>query len=336
MAEVATESEPRVKLAEDSEEESGEEEVEDEAEIQRKLALMKKRGSRASVTAEPTDVDDNWTPPVNPKTDAQVDIVKSAMSKSFLFSSIMQDVKLVGQIVGAFAGPHTYEAGAQVISQGDMVSSGEPGLFIIESGTLDVFKKPEGGYTGLGTKVFAYDSMGQSFGELALLYNAPRAATVQASSSSVLWSIDRDTFNNCVIAGYRAQREKTAGFLRSVEIFSCLKQDELDRVLDIVKLKTFQQGESIIEKDSLGTEFFVLHEGTAIASVNGASVKDYAPGSYFGELALLEKARRKADVVATVTPTVVAVIDSDSFTSLLGNVHDLMKERAKSYEPLPA
>jgi len=261
--------------------------------------------------------------------------LKAAMGKSFMFSSIMQDSKLLTQIIDAFEGPRSYEPGAPVINQGYMVSSGEPGLFIIESGTLDVFKMSEG-HPPPGIKVFAYDSMGQSFGELALLYNAPRAATVRASSDCVLWSIDRDTFNNCVIGGYRALREKNAGFLRSVEIFSCLTPDELERILDIMKLRTFQTGESIITKDSIGDEFFVLNDGTAVASVSGATVKEYLPGNYFGELALLDKSLRKADVVATATPTIVAVIDSESFTSLLGNIHELMKERAKAYEPLPA
>ena len=39
---------------------------------------------------------------------------------------------------------------------------------------------------------------GDVFGELALLYNAPRAATITADSASALWVLDRNTFNHIV------------------------------------------------------------------------------------------------------------------------------------------
>lgn len=35
---------------------------------------------------------------------------------------------------------------------------------------------------------------GQSFGELALLYNAPRSASIQCLEDTSFWAIDRKTF----------------------------------------------------------------------------------------------------------------------------------------------
>jgi len=41
---------------------------------------------------------------------------------------------------------------------------------------------------------------GEAFGELALLYNAPRAATITSLENSKLYSLDRNTFN-CIVKG---------------------------------------------------------------------------------------------------------------------------------------
>jgi cAMP-dependent protein kinase regulator len=49
---------------------------------------------------------------------------------------------------------------------------------------------------------------GEAFGELALLYNAPRAATIIAKTECVLFSLDRQTFNHIVKDSAAKKREK--------------------------------------------------------------------------------------------------------------------------------
>lgn len=48
--------------------------------------------------------------------------------------------------------------------------------------------------------LFHYKNLlkGEAFGELALLYNAPRAATIIAKTKSVLFALDRECFNHIV------------------------------------------------------------------------------------------------------------------------------------------
>jgi len=77
---------------------------------------------------------------------------------------------------------------AEVIKQGE---NGDV-LYLVDSGTLDCFKSQNGNDEMV--KVRDYKS-GDAFGELALLYNAPRAATIIATSECLLWSLDRETFN---------------------------------------------------------------------------------------------------------------------------------------------
>jgi cAMP-dependent protein kinase regulator len=61
---------------------------------------------------------------------------------------------------------------------------------------------------------------GEAFGELALLYNAPRAATIHANINSVLWSLDRNTFNHIVKDAAAKKRERYDDFLKNVKILA--------------------------------------------------------------------------------------------------------------------
>lgn len=68
---------------------------------------------------------------------------------------------------------------------------------------------------------------GDAFGELALLYNAPRAATISCDkNNSVLYRLDRETFNAIVKEASSKKREKYESFLASVDILKTMEPYE--------------------------------------------------------------------------------------------------------------
>jgi len=84
-----------------------------------------------------------------------------------------------------------FKSGETVINQGDQGDC----LYLIDNGNLDCYKtfvKEE------GQKWLKLYYPGEAFGELALLYNAPRAATIIAKTDCILWALDRETFNHIV------------------------------------------------------------------------------------------------------------------------------------------
>lgn len=85
----------------------------------------------------------------------------------------------------------TYKDKDVVIKQGD---DGEE-LFIVQEGNLTCSKLFEGKTEETFLKEY---QPGEVFGELALMYNAPRAASIYSKGDSTLLSVDRDTFNHIV------------------------------------------------------------------------------------------------------------------------------------------
>lgn len=83
------------------------------------------------------------------------------------------------------------KAGEKLMTRGQEVADDEPGLFVTKSGKLDVYVPGEDGEEKC---VFSYANSGELVGELAVLFRAPRAATVRADTDSVLWTVDRRSF----------------------------------------------------------------------------------------------------------------------------------------------
>ena len=109
---------------------------------------------------------------------------------------------------------------------------------------------------------------GESFGELALLYNAPRAATIVCSSVSCqLWGLDRNTFNHIIKRAVQLKREKYDDFLEKVSILKMMEKVERTKLADAFKEEWFEAGEYIIRQgDQDGSSFYMIIEGHCAAT----------------------------------------------------------------------
>ena len=163
-------------------------------------------------------------------------------------------------------------------------------MYIVESGRLDCSKVIK----GVNTHLKVYTS-GGSFGELSLLYNVPRAASITAIDECVLYKLDRDTFNNIVKDAAVKRRDMYEAFLKKVPLLENLENYERVQLSDSFVQKKFKLGDFIIKEGEDGEEFYFVIEGEAKAIKNFdgvlTPVKDYRSGDYFGELALLQNTK---------------------------------------------
>jgi cAMP-dependent protein kinase regulator len=107
---------------------------------------------------------------------------------------------------------------------------------------------------------------GEAFGELALLYNAPRAATIIAKVDSQVWSLDRCTFTHILKHAMFKRREKIDAFLGDLKVIKQIKNLDKSKLADAIKDQWYEKGDTIMTEDDMtGDQWFVVMEGEAYA-----------------------------------------------------------------------
>jgi len=213
-------------------------------------------------------------------------------------------------------------AGTKVITEGE---DGDY-LFVIEKGSLDCIKKIDG-----TDKVVKTCGPGDVFGELALLYNCARAASVVAKDTCVCWQLDRETFNHIVKDAAMKRRTKYESFLKSVALIAGLDSYERSQVADALRPETFKKGDTIVKEGDEGDKFYIVEDGILYASKGGKRVMDYKAGTYFGELALLKNQPRAASIVVESAEAKVVSMSRASFVKMVGPVQSLLEKQAAQY-----
>jgi len=302
-------------------EEEEEEEEEDDADIPEPPPVTR-TGNRTSVSAEAygdwNKQKTNFEPPVFEKTSEQADRIRGMLKKSFIFETI--DEKNLEILVKAM---HKVELkdGEKIITEGE---NGDF-LFVVDEGKLDCHKDKS-------TDVLKTCVSGDIFGELALLYNCPRAASVTAKAMCLLWKLDRETFGHITSQASEKYRKTLKEFLSKVPILSTFKPAELGQLADVMVRTKVPPDTNILTQGEEGDMFYILEEGSAIAVKDGTQVNSYGEGDYFGELALLnKKSGLRAATIKSTSEVRLLTIKRAEFKRLLGNLESVLLDKANAY-----
>lgn len=297
------------------------------------LAARRNYSRRKSVSAEgydpdADDDDDDEPHVVHGKTDDQRRRLNHVVESMLLFKSL--DSCQLNQVLDAM-----FE---KVVSAGDtIIEEGAEGdyFYVIETGKYDIFKMIDGENKHVGQ----YDNKG-NFGELALLYNAPRAATIVACEAGSLWAMDRQTFRRIVVKEQAKKRKMYERFLEEVEILSTLTEDERSKIADAIETHDYKDGEVIISQGDSPDFFYMVVDGEVVIKRRGDDKTDpekefhlaeLGHGRYFGELAFLTNKPRAASVYAKGSVK-CACLDVQAFERLLGPCKQLLERNMEIYE----
>ncbi|XP_056147579.1 cGMP-dependent protein kinase 1 isoform X1 [Lampris incognitus] len=274
------------------------------------------RTKRQAISAEPTafDIQDlsHVTLPFYPKSTESKNLIKEAI----LDNDFMKNLELsqIQEIVDCMY-PVEYGKDSCIIKEGDVGSL----VYVMEDGKVEVTKE--------SVKLCTMGP-GKVFGELAILYNCTRTATVKTLTNVKLWAIDRQCFQTIMMRTGLIKHTEYMEFLKSVPTFHGLQEDILSKLADVLEETHYEDGDYIIRQGARGDTFFIISKGkvkvTREDMPNGDLVylRSLGKGDWFGEKALQGEDIRTANVIAAETVTCL-VIDRDSFKHLIGGLEDV-------------
>lgn len=112
--------------------------------------------------------------------------------------------------------------------------------------------------------------------------------------------------------------------LRQVPLFQGLNDHDLTKVLEAGKEVRHNPGKTILQEDESGVGFHLIREGQAEVVVGSAVVRTVGPGTYFGEMSVIDGGPRSATVRAT-TDLVTFSLPAWTFQELIDKHPSLAK-----------
>ncbi|XP_031552697.1 cGMP-dependent protein kinase 1-like isoform X1 [Actinia tenebrosa] len=207
-----------------------------------------------------------------------------------------------------------------------IIKEGDPGshLYVLEEGKCQVTK--EGAVLG-------HMGAGKAFGELAILYNCTRTASVRAQTSVKLWAIDRQTFQTIMMKTGLMRQAEHMDFLKSVQLLKDLPEAYMLKIADVIEEAFYEEGEFIIRQGARGDTFFIIKRGkvdvTQRTSVHSdpVFVRSLGKGNYFGEKALKGEDLRTANCIAGQGGVTCLVLDREAFIQFIGSLDEIQKDK---------
>ena len=117
--------------------------------------------------------------------------------------------------------------------------------------------------------------------------------------------------------------------LSNIPLFSALSRKELTLLAKLCDEVPVAAGKVLVRQGTVGYECFVIVEGEAIVERDNRTITTLGPGSYLGELALLDKGPRSATVTA-VTDMMVLVMGPREFTSAIDAIPNFSQKLLQS------
>ena len=265
--------------------------------LKKKLLVVDSRKSKNQETDAPTAVVSDHV-----KSKYDIDLINSALNKHFIFTSLPDENRsaLIERMRFYSLGPN------EIIFEQEQVGNN---YFIIVSGSLQVIVN--------GKPVHVLKER-DSFGELALLHDTPRTASIVTLEKSTLWGLDRGTFRSALEALNAQNYSENRSFIETVPLLQVLTNNQKELLVSSFSTLKFRPRERIVIEGDTGDLFYIIKEGVVSCSKLGNEIRQMFAGDFFGEQALLYNSVRTA-TITSVTEVKCIAIGRERLGKVLGN-----------------
>mmetsp|Transcript_31856 Transcript_31856/g.28207 ORF Transcript_31856/g.28207 Transcript_31856/m.28207 type:complete len:396 (+) Transcript_31856:5-1192(+) len=295
---------------------SAEEEKTQDSVIPNQRYLKKKR---KAVFSNPADVfeQESFIPPKYEKSESERVKIKNALMNNMLTNKLGDDS--IHTLIAAFQKKSFKKENV-------LITYGEEGkeYFVLESGVLQcqVFDEE--------TKEITFTKSlteGNAFGELALLYETPRSATITALTDCTTWVLDQMTFKTVIMSSAIKERNIRLNFIDNIKVFEKMSRYEKIKLLDGLQVQYFEGNDVIVQEGDVGEYFYIIEEGNVecIKEEGKEVIRELDPGDYFGELALIESDQKRTLTVKAKSDCKLLVLNRDTFFRVLGSFSNYLK-----------
>ncbi|KAH8273538.1 hypothetical protein KR018_000074 [Drosophila ironensis] len=242
------------------------------------------------------------------------ELIKSAILDNDFMKNL--DLTQIREIVDCMY-PVKYPAKNLIIKEGDVGSI----VYVMEDGRVEVSREGKYLSTLSGAKVL---------GELAILYNCQRTATITAITECNLWAIERQCFQTIMMRTGLIRQAEYTDFLKSVPIFKNLADDTLIKISDVLEETHYERGDYIVRQGARGDTFFIISKGKVRVTIKQQDTQEekfirmLGKGDFFGEKALQGDDLRTANIICESPEGVSClVIDRETFNQLISNLDEI-------------
>jgi serine/threonine protein phosphatase PrpC/CRP-like cAMP-binding protein len=211
---------------------------------------------------QPEDDGFDWKKLATEKTEEEKKGIAEAIKASVMFRNVNDEQR---EMIYSCMESVKVKKGTWVIRQGTVGDR----YYIIDEGQFEVRILPDGteDVTGEGgNTVHVYEGSRQmnshpAFGELALMYSAPRSASIVAQSDGHLWALHRSAFRQILVQA-QDDRQPLKKALGEIPYFQYMDSDGINKLAAIMDETTFGRGENITHQGQPGKALYIIQRGS--------------------------------------------------------------------------